>query len=105
MIDRHPHTLILKYKKNSIEPVDATADDSEKTGIEGSVEEELCDEKLKGRIQFSRGNRTRYTAKFFAEKTDLKLFVNDGLTAEFQGRQFGVVQIVPRQSHTEIWLT
>ena len=105
MINRHPHTLILKYKKNSIVPEDATADSSETTGIEGSVEEDLCEEKLQGRMQFSRGNHSKYVAKFFTGKTNLKLFEDDSLTATFEERQFGILQVIPLQTHTEIWLT
>ncbi len=97
MINRHPHTLVINYEPE----LDTTAVD----GIEGRNIDGTITKKLRGRMEFSGSSQNSYKAIFYTGKTDLKLFENDNLSATFNGKQFGIVEVQPLQTHTEIWLT
>ena len=95
MVDRYPHTVQI------LGPGELTGTD---TGIIGEGPAVLVAYQ-RGRMEISENANSAYAAIFFTSQTEnLDLFQGRGMKILWLGKEFNIKDVVPYQTHTEIWL-
>lgn len=94
MLKRYPHTVQLVF------PGELSGED---TGIVGPGAKDYI-VTVQGRMEISDGNKA-YAAIFFTNQSaDVRLFEDRDAKIVWRGREYNVGDIIPYQTHTEIWL-
>jgi len=97
MLKRYPHTVQI------VAPEELTGTD---TGIVGKDSAKAVPVRsLQGRMELSSTSATDYKAIFYTKQSKLFRFLEDDKAKIlWEGKTFNVLNIVPYQTHTEIWL-